>query len=95
MPKALAVATYDFTLWLERWDGRCWIHADVYLWNKRVLLAVKAAGEGLLRKHGALWATHFVDDKKHEKFLRLFGAWRVGAFTEYDGRAVEVWKREA
>lgn len=71
--KIPVVKTQDFTIYLEPYQGHTFIHCDVYHWTKTVKKALKTAFKSVLRIAPEPFALVTPEDKKHQKFVTLFG----------------------
>lgn len=72
--KIPVVQRKEYTIFLERRHGLSFVHCDVYVWNKAVKLQLDKDWETLCSLHNeTLYATHVVGDRKHSKFLKMYG----------------------
>lgn len=73
--KVPVVKTKDYVISFEEHETQgTFIHCDVYGWSKSVFMALQIDFTRLCRLHGGpIHALHDSNDRKHEKFLRLFG----------------------
>jgi hypothetical protein len=73
--KVPVVKTKDYVISFEEHETQgTFIHCDVYGWSKSVFMALQIDFARLCRLHGGpIHALHDSNDRKHEKFLKLFG----------------------
>lgn len=83
--KIPVVKSKDFTLYLEPYQGHAFIHCDVYRWTSTVKRALKAAFKAVLKIAPQPYAIVTPDDKKHQKFVTLFG---FSPIAQLNGHAV-------
>ncbi len=63
-----------YIVYLEYHADLSFIHCDCHRWNKAVKAALSADFDKLLQIHRKpLLAIHDIEDKKHLKFLQMFG----------------------
>ena len=64
----------NYKVFLENYKGSTIIHCDVYKWTPAIRRALHS-DFGLLvyLKDDPIYAFHEIGDKKHKKFLELFG----------------------
>lgn len=82
-----------YTLYLEAATPRhTFIHCDVHTsWSPRIKRGLAADFETLQRLQGGpLYALHEPGDRKHLKFLSMFGFRPAASFTGRDGRPMEI-----
>ena len=86
-PKVPVVRRPEYTLYLEQATlDETFIHCDVYTWTPRVVRQLKADWSALLALHGGpIRALHTPGDRKHLKFITLFGFKLVTAYNAADG----------
>ena len=64
----------DFRVRFEEHQTGTFIHCDVYNWNKAVRNRILEVWDVLSTFHGGpIYALHDIHDRKHEKFLVMFG----------------------
>lgn len=64
----------DFVLKYEEHEQGTFIHCDVFNWNKTVKSKLANVWGVLSNFHGGpIYALHDIHDRKHEKFLIMFG----------------------
>lgn len=73
--KTPVITTDEFILYLENDNGFYFIHCDILKqWTKEVKKHLHKAFDSLTKENGQpLYALHTPTDKKHEKFLKMFG----------------------
>lgn len=81
-----------YTVSLERTSGLTFIHCDVHsAWTPAIKSALKRDWSALLAMHEApILALHDPRDRKHEKFLRMFGFSRLTSFVDPLGTELEI-----
>ena len=86
-PKVPVVRRPEYTLYFEQATrDETFIHCDVYTWSPRVVRQLQADWSALLALHGGpIRALHTPGDRKHLKFLTLFGFKPVLSFEGLDG----------
>lgn len=75
MNKIPVITTKDYIIYLEDNEGYFFIHCDVNSkWNKVVKKELLKDFKILTKEwNRELYALHTPNDKKHEKFLKMFG----------------------
>jgi hypothetical protein len=72
--KTPVILSKDYTVYLEYFDTMSFIHCDCLCWNKAVKKALLIDFDKLVQIHRSpIYALHEINDKKHLKFLELFG----------------------
>ncbi|WP_375292307.1 hypothetical protein [Sphingomonas melonis] len=82
-----------YTLYLEQaTPAHTFIHCDIHgRWSPRIKRELIADWIALKNLHGGpLYALHAPADRKHLKFLHLFGFRRVSSFIDRTGHAKEI-----
>jgi hypothetical protein len=91
--KTPVVASDDYTLYLEDYNGFEFIHCDCRRWTNEVR---KRMLDDLVKlQKDDLYAIHEIEDAKHEKFLKLFGFKFLEDFVGADGKARQTYVRRA
>ena len=91
--KTPVVASDDYTLYLEDYNGFGFIHCDCRRWTNEVR---KRMLDDLVKlQKDDLYAIHEIEDRKHEKFLKLFGFNFLEDFVGADGKARQTYVRRA
>jgi hypothetical protein len=82
--KVPVIVRKDYTVYLERTSGLTFIHCDVHSrWSPSVRFDLMHDWQSFKLLHRApIYALHTPGDRKHEKFLRLFGFSFEGSFTD-------------
>ena len=81
--KIPVVKSQDFTIYLEPYQGHTFIHCDVYHWTSTVKKALKKAFQSVLKLAPEPFALVTPSDKKHQKFITLFGFKPYSTLKEY------------
>ena len=91
--KVPVLQTPEFVLYLEEFDGLCFIHCDVLVkWTKNVKSKLAKWFDVLTKECGKeLYALHSPNDKKHEKFLKIFDFSYLNSFIGIDGNNYDVY----
>lgn len=91
--KIPVIRTKDFILYLEEFQGLTFIHCDVLTkWTKEVKKSLQQWFDVLTKEYGKeLYALHSPDDKKHEKFLKLFSFDYVNSIEGTDKNIYDVY----
>tara|TARA_R110000737_G_scaffold348495_1_gene382422 strand:- start:176 stop:463 length:288 start_codon:yes stop_codon:yes gene_type:complete len=72
--KTPVIQSDDYTVYLEYSFDLSFIHCDCYRWNKTVKAALLADFNKLIQIHRKpIFAIHEIGDKKHYKFIEMFG----------------------
>lgn len=91
--KTPVVACDDYTLYLEDYNGFLFIHCDCRRWTNEVR---KRMLDDLVKlQKDDLYAIHEIGDKKHEKFLKLFGFEFLEDFVGADNKPRQTYVRRA
>lgn len=94
--KVPVVVTDDFILYLEDDNGFTFIHCDVLTkWTREVKNKLTKKFNKLVLDYGQpLYALHNKEDKKHEKFLKMFGFSYFTTITGLDNNShdIYVWR---
>jgi hypothetical protein len=91
--KVPVLDTDDFVLYIEEVDDNSFIHCDVVAkWNKTVKRNLQIAFNLLTQEYGKeLYALHAPEDKKHEKFLKMFNFSYLQSLTGKDGKDYDIY----
>ena len=91
--KIPVLTTDEFILYLEEVDGYVFIHCDVLVkWTKVVKQHLSKAFELLSTEYGKeLYALHTPDDKKHEKFLKMFDFSYLRSLVGHDNDEYDIY----
>lgn len=84
-PKVPVVRTAEFTLSLEQATAtETFLHCDIHVrWSPAVKRQLATAFEQLLRLHGGpLRALHKPGDRKHLKFLTMYGFRKIAEYHD-------------
>lgn len=72
--KVPVVQKDQYTILLEQHLSGTFIHCVVTEWSKSAFASLKQDFESLCKLHGGpIHALHDASDRKHEKFLKMFG----------------------
>lgn len=82
--KLPVVVCDDYTLYLENYLGFWFIHCDCSRWSKTVKQSM--FDDLVSIQHKDFYAIHEIGDKKHEKFLTLFGFEYLEDFVGADNK---------
>ena len=93
--KKPVIKTEEFVLYLEEVDYNIFIHCDVNVkWSKSVKNRLNFAFKELRKNLGVdINALHPIEDKKHEKFLKMFGFKRKNFYSNYKGQDYDLYVR--
>ncbi len=85
--------TDDFVLYLEDVNGNSFIHCDVLAkWNKTIKQRLQIAFNLLIKEYGKeLYALHTPEDRKHEKFLKMFDFSYLSSVIGDDGKDYDIY----
>jgi hypothetical protein len=91
--KVPVVQTDQFILYIEDVDGYWFIHCDVLTkWNKAVKHNLKLWFKRLTDECGKeLFALHTPEDKKHEKFLKIFNFSYLHSIKGNDSKNYDIY----
>ena len=91
--KVPVVRRKDYVISLEEHiEQGTFIHCDVQSWSKAVFIALQTDFARLCRLHGGpIHALHDSTDRKHEKFLKLYGFAKVKDLG--DGQEIWIWSK--
>lgn len=91
--KTPVIVTKDFILYLEDDNGFTFIHCDVLnRWTKEVKKELGNSFKFLTAKYGQpLYALHTKEDKKHEKFLKMFDFSYLQSITGLNGNNYDIY----
>lgn len=91
--KVPVIQNKQFVLYLEDYNGSLFIHCDIFVkWSKEVKQNLKSWFNKLTSVHGKeLYALHDPEDKKHEKFLRMFDFSYLHSTTGTDGNKYDIY----
>ena len=91
--KVPVLKTNEYILYIEDYNGDWFIHCDVLVkWTKEVKQKLQQGFNVLTKECGKeLYALHSPDDKKHEKFLKLFKFNYVNSFKGSDQNIYDVY----
>lgn len=87
------VDSADYTIKYEQHNGLTFIHCDIKVkWTKKVKQELQEDFNVLRTLHSApIYAIHEIGDKKHLKFLTLFGFKHLEDVTGTDGKHRQVY----
>jgi hypothetical protein len=81
--KVPVIYNHDYTVFFEHYQGATYIHCECAKWDKRIKSQLKKDFDALAKIHrNNIYALHELGDKKHEKFLAIFG---FGFYKEFIG----------
>lgn len=83
----------DYTLFLEDDSGFSFIHCDCARWTNTVRKRMLADLASIQKQD--IYAIHEVCDRKHAKFLDLFGFKFLKDFAGLDGQHRQIYVRRA
>jgi len=87
----------EFVLYFEEYNGYTFIHCDVKVkWTKEVKKKLKEVYKTITDSYSEnIFANHEQQDKKHEKFLKMFGFEYLNSFVGKDNKDYDlyVWRR--
>lgn len=91
--KQPVVETEQFILYLEDVYGALFIHCDVHVkWTKEVKKNLRTWFDRLTEVYGKeLYALHTPEDKKHEKFLKMFDFSYLESIIGNDGNNYDIY----
>jgi hypothetical protein len=91
--KTPVVSTKEYIIYLEEDQGFTFIHCDVLVsWSKKVKRHLKQSFDNLTKKVSkVLYALHEPNDKKHEKFLKMFGFTYLKHIIGLDGKGYDIY----
>lgn len=91
--KVPVIQNKQFVLYLEDYNGSLFIHCDILLkWSKEVKQNLKNWFTILTKECGKeLYALHTPEDKKHEKFLRMFDFSYLHSIIGIDGNKYDIY----
>ena len=91
--KIPVIQNKQFVLYLEDLDGNLFIHCDILSkWSKEVKQNLKNWFTRLTKECGKeLYALHTPEDKKHEKFLRIFDFSYLYSTIGTDGNKYDIY----
>lgn len=82
--------TKDYVIKFEEHIQGTFVHCDVFTWNKTVKENLLKSWDTVTSSHGGpIYALHDSHDRKHEKFLNLFGF--VKHLILPDTREIWIW----
>lgn len=89
--KVPVVQRKDYKICLEEHAKQgTFIHCDVYNWHKSIALELQTDFTTLRNLHGGpIHALHDSKDRKHEKFLKLYGFAKAQDLG--DGQEIWIW----
>lgn len=81
-----------YTVSLERTDGLTFGHCDIHTrWTPTIKAALREDWRRFLELHEApILALHTPGDRKHAKFLSIFGFRFIGSHQTPDGTTLEI-----
>jgi len=96
LEKKPVIVEPDYTLYLDEFEGLQFIHCDVRKWNKATKKRLHEALELLhnIYKQESFYATHDIADKKHRKFLKMYGFKYFSTEHCLDGLLRQVWIKQ-
>jgi hypothetical protein len=91
--KVPVVQTEDFIIYLEQDLNKTFIHCDVVnSWSRKVKRNLLLWFDALTKEYGKeLYALHTPNDKKHEKFLKMFNFKYFTNIKGLDGNSYDVY----
>ena len=91
--KKPVITTKEFVLYLEEVDYNIFIHCDVNVkWSKSVKNRLNFAFKELRKNLGVdINALHPIEDKKHEKFLKMFGFKKEKSLIGHDNKNYDIY----
>jgi hypothetical protein len=91
--KIPVITTPEYVLYLEEYQGNMFVHCDLLVkWTKEVKQRLQEAFNILSKEYGKeLYALHTPEDKKHKKFLQMFGFVYCASFIGTDGKEYEIY----
>lgn len=91
--KIPVIQTKEFILYLEDFDNYLFIHCDVLTkWTKEVKNNLKLWFKRLTDECGKdIFALHTPEDKKHEKFLKMFDFSYLQSIIGKDGNNYDIY----
>lgn len=86
----------DYTIFTEQYEDKLFLHCDVYKWNKHIKKSLHHSLELILRLYKEdVYALHEnTQDKKHKKFLQMYGFKLYSEEMGLDGLVHQVWRIE-
>jgi hypothetical protein len=81
-----------YTVSLERTSGLTFVHCDIHArWTPTIKAALREDWRRFLELHEApILALHTPGDRKHAKFLSIFGFSLRGSITDPTGKPLEI-----
>jgi len=91
--KIPVITTDNFILYLEKDHGFTFIHCDILTkWTKEVKKQLFASFKTLTTQYEQpLYALHTKEDKKHEKFLKMFEFSYLSSIVGLDGNNYDIY----
>jgi len=91
--KVPIIQNNQFILYLEEVEGFLFIHCDILTkWSKEVKQNLKSWFHILTKEYGKeLYALHVPEDKKHEKFLKMFDFSYLYSTTGIDKNKYDIY----
>jgi hypothetical protein len=99
--KSPVVRRQDYTICFEyrsdtgipRHDHGTYVHCDVYRWNRSIAGALQKDWKALadLQGHAMLYCVHEPWDRKHFKFIKMFGFEKLTDVKCFDGITREIY----
>jgi hypothetical protein len=91
--KQPVIITSSYILYLEQDNGFTFIHCDVLnKWTKEVKKQLANSFKDLTIQYGQpLYALHTKEDKKHEKFLKMFDFSYLQSIKGLDGNNYDIY----
>lgn len=81
--KIPVVQRKEYVIYLERDGGTSYVHCDVYKWTKTTKASLAKDWETLCLLHNQpIYARHEIGDRKHLKFLEMFGFKRCNKYIQ-------------
>ena len=93
--KIPVVQRKEYVLYLERCYGLSFVHCDVFRWNKTTQASLAKDWETICLLHNEpIYAYHVVGDKKHLKFLQIYGFTYAFSMRGNDLKEVQIFRKE-
>jgi hypothetical protein len=91
--KTPIVQTNEFILYFEDYNESVFIHCDVLVkWNKEVKKNLKLWFDRITEQYGKeIFALHTPEDKKHEKFLKMFDFSYLKSVVGLDNKNYDIY----
>lgn len=84
-----------YTIYFDRKFDLTFVHCDVYRWNRSIKQSLDKDWETLCLLHNEpIYATHVVGDKKHTKFLKMYGFKYVSKSIAHNLIELEIYRKD-